>query len=302
MTLRPGYNQFAGFTGDRRAQNLPQSLPNGLEVRYVHDTLDEGLMAQTYEDVFYKIWPEYDPRNPENTITDTYDYVFDRMVQKPDDWRPFFMVVGKNLDDPEKREIVGMIYSQYFLESQSFYIGHIAVLPEHRSYGTAHYMRELGNQAMSSFAEQLGHKIKGAYFEIHNPETISSDQDNAMDPRLRKALFERWGAREIGGAEGIKFPYIQPSWGPGLPQYDGFILMSYAVDGEYPEAESVKRYLRDYYSKYGEKSDAEIDSNGPFNNMMAALDEIAGVQALMRPPAPRPDHVDQGSAPPVQPS
>lgn len=49
---------------------------------------------------------------------------------------------------------------------------------------------------LNAKAQQLGDQLKGVFIDIHNPEMVSAAEDS-MDAKLRRAIFERWGAEKV---------------------------------------------------------------------------------------------------------
>jgi GNAT superfamily N-acetyltransferase len=242
-----------------------------LEVRYIHSSQDEDLLRQAMEEIFYPIWPEYDPRNPENEATESVEGFMDMIKNPPKAYLPFVMVVGDNLDDPVKRDIQGFRYAVYFVDSQSSIQVYLATKKECRGRGIGRAMVDFTRQGLQEMAADNGKELKTLLFEIHDPEKVSEEADSAMAPAKRKALFESWGAREVGKEQDVSLGYTQPYWEHGGSQIDNFMLMAYPVDGKYPEPDIIEDFLYDLYKNYAEMGDEEIENNPAFNTMMDNL-------------------------------
>lgn len=245
-----------------------------LEARFIHETLDESLLKQAMNEIFYPTWPEYDPGNPDNETTLSTDYLVGLVKEPPDSVKPFIMVVGENLDDSAKRNIIGFRYAIYMPNSQTACQIYLAVKPNSRSQGIGRKIADLTQQGLESLAIKRGEKLKGLFFEIHDPEKVTADQDNAMDPQKRKALFEKWGAKEIGADQGVKLDYTVPYFEPGEPQEETYLLMSYPIDGKHATPDITRSFLQSYYGDYAEMSADEIKNNLPYQRMMINLDKI----------------------------
>ncbi len=232
----------------------------GLETAYIHDTKNAALLDRGME-LFDKTWPEY-------AGVETAEGFLENIDNPDNNWKPFIMLLGRNLDEPEKAEIVGFRYALYFPESQTSLLVYLAVDEKYRDKGIGHAMVNETVKGLDLMAQKDGKPLNGVFFEINDPAKVSIEEDS-IDPAVRKQIFEKWGAKQM------PVDYVQPPWEEGAEQTSKFLLMAHKINDALPGPEATKNFLHDLYKDYAGLDEATVQENPAFNNMIAQLDTPA---------------------------
>lgn len=219
-----------------------------LEVEYIHETGNIELFQKAYDQIFAKIWPEYvDLDTPEEMLNNS-----------DSDIKKFLMVVGKNLADPDKCEVLGFRYAFYFPRSQTATLVYLAVDPDARGQGIGHEMVDLTNTGLEQMALKNGKSLNGIFFEIDDPSK-TTNASGGLDPFARKKLFEGWGAEQL------PVTYVRPDFKPdGSWEMDQkYLLMGYPHKGNMPSDAATLEFLIDVHSYLTGNSDLYELRNSP---------------------------------------
>lgn len=233
-------------------QSLTDTSPyQDIELQYLHETKNLPLLEKAFE-LFKATWPDHYP---------TSETVFSEINNAEESrWKPFVMVVGRNLDDPQKAEIMGYAYSAYFSESQTAANVYLVVAPEHRRHGLGEIINDLTQVGLDRMSKKEGHELQASFLEINDPKKHTTEADG-LDPETRKQIFENWGAGQID------LPYAQPPWDETGEQDDTYLLMAFPVAGKMPNAQAVQGFITSVYDEYAGMTPEYIQNNAPFQNM-----------------------------------
>lgn len=231
------------------------------------------LLREAYHGIFVPAFPNEDDRESLEQL-ETYLAVPDGQS------KVLAIVAGKNLDDADRRDIMGIATCCYYQDSATGSLAYNAIAPQYRNRGLGQALVQERIAALQQAATADGTKLRGVFIDIHNPALTPAEEDS-MNPVLRQKIFEKWGARKI------PFDTVWPAVEEGKPRLHNFITLGYAIDGVWPDAGTTLDYYRSIFTAFDVK---DIDNDADFLKMKHQLDNwgsfekqaVAAVQPSMR--------------------
>jgi len=188
--------------------------------------------------------------------------------EDPEDWRRMlwsddpacafcelhFLVVGRDLSSPERRELHGGMLFALYPKSRCAFFTYVVVAPQHRGRGLARRMFEQGLAVVREWERASGEPVRSVLAETDDPNKVPSEQDS-IEPRQRLMLLQNMGWRIVD------VPYTQPELIPGRGRDDHLLLIAAPRPG-CPEdrlpAAAVRDFMAEFYTAFG-VADPEAD-------------------------------------------
>jgi GNAT superfamily N-acetyltransferase len=235
---------------------------------------DESLLRAVHDDLYVRSFPIDEER-------ESLDYWLSALWGEgaaADDVRVHALVAGKDLDDPARREIAGLAFSELYRESGCALLSYLAVDSRFRRHGVARDLVRETFERLNRSAEERGAPLPAVFAEIHDPEaTDELRAEDVMDPVERASFFAKLGARRV------PIRYVQPALGENGDRARALqlVVLSSNGDAQTIQAEDVRRFLVDLYTASEGPPSADdreframIDSLGSGPISLAPLNDV----------------------------
>jgi GNAT superfamily N-acetyltransferase len=195
-----GYRERARipfFTRPPRRRSLEP-----MEITDLRERRDESLLRAVHDDLYVRSFPLEEER-------ETLDYWLSALWgdgAAADRIRAHALVAGTDLEDPRKRQIAGLAFSELYRESGCGLLSYLAVDPHFRRGGVARKLVDRTLETLRRDTEEQGATLAAVFAEIHDPDAVEQlRHDDVMDPAERASVFAKLGARRV------PIRYVQPA-------------------------------------------------------------------------------------------
>lgn len=185
------------------------------------------LFEQAYADIYIPAFPDVQER-------ESLPKMLHLLQNPPDDYK-IILIIAQDGDG-----VTGMCVSFYYKKYQSGVLSYNAVLPSAQSQGVGKMLVAARIARLQELSAADGQTLKCVVIEVDNPNDATKDSAKAA-AKIR--LFQKWGARLVN------CDYVQPPLDPGKERQRNLLLMSYPINGVYPENSDVMRYVRGIYDE-----------------------------------------------------
>ncbi len=214
------------------------------------------LLKKAYNEIYVDAFPDINER-------EELEIWVSKLKNKAQSASDSYAIIlaGDNLDDPANAYIKGIAVGIYYDDAQSGLMAYNAIRPECQRQGLGRFLVNERIKAFEGVSKSKGHDLKAIFLEVNNPDKVETCGDS-MDPKLRKATFEAWGARTVD------VDYVQPALSTDKGKCKELMLMAYPVNSAYPTPKITEHFLHALYEGHGHKPPEQDED---YRNMVAEL-------------------------------
>ena len=182
-------------------------------------------------------------------------------VDAPSDY--IIGISGTNLNDPEKRVLMGMFVAIYYKKASTGLLAYNIVDTPWQSTGLGRHQIEIRKTALLQAAARNNQELRGLFAECNDPEIVSED---IMDPKKRLEIYARIGGKRV------PINYKCPSGADIGDKLGNMMLLAFPhpKTGAYPDFQGVSSFLRGTYFVRGLNPDTDGDFHRMLNEMRRA--------------------------------
>jgi GNAT superfamily N-acetyltransferase len=246
-------------------------LKSELELVDLRDIRDKRLLKAVYKDLYV---PNF-PIREEQEDPSVWKPLIWGSLQKLSSPVLHILVGGYHLREPYERKVTGVIFAEFYRESECGLLTYLAVHPSSRQKGIGKFLLAEAVKKLKVDASSTAGALKAVFGEVHDPTKVPFSQD-VINPLKRLSIISRLGAKLV------PIRYIQPELKPGQGRSKGLLFVVFPTDDTPPKSlptEIIRAFLHEFYRTQG----VEIPENdSDFFNMGSQLGtDIVQVKELI---------------------
>jgi GNAT superfamily N-acetyltransferase len=216
--------------------------PRELETVDLRERRDESLLRAVHDGLYVRSFPLAEER-------ESLEYWLSALwgdAAAADRISVHGLVTGLHLDDPDRRQIAGLAFSELYRESGCGLLSYLAVDAGFRRRGVARELVQRTLETLRRDAAERGAALPAVFGEIHDPDREGDlGPSDVIDPRERASFFAKLGARCV------PIRYVQPALSDNGDRARGLqlVVLGAAGDGRTVPAAAVRAFLVDLYTQ-----------------------------------------------------